>query len=104
MILDTGASFTMVSPQLLSEIGCDPASSVDVRKITTASSVEHVSFVTVSTIEALGYKLNNIEIVSHTLPMTLPAEGLLGLNFLSKFNLHLKFLDDTLAITDQKET
>ncbi len=101
MILDTGASFTMASPQILSEIGCDPVLSSNVKKICTASSVEFVPFVKLPVVEALGYKVGYLDIVAHLMPTSIPAEGLLGLNFLSRFNLDLQFLNKRMIIADE---
>ena len=93
LILDTGATYTMISPEILIRIGCDPSRSLEKNPITTASGIEYVSFVTIPTVKALGVSLNDVKVCAHSLPSNIPARGLLGLNFLSHFNLHLNFLN-----------
>ena len=97
MIFDTGASFTMIHPDVLVRIGCEPTT-LKKQKITTASGIEFVSFITIPEIRVLGERATNLEISVHDLPSNLPAEGLLGLNFLRNFNLHLNFLDNQLEV------
>lgn len=91
MILDTGATFTMLAPEILIDIGLDPAQSADRRMITTASGVEHVTFCTVPVVRTLGVAQENVAVCAHSLPSNIPARGLLGLNFLRGYHLHLDF-------------
>lgn len=98
MLLDTGASYTMMHPDVLMRIGCE-ATSPRKQRITTASGIEVVSFVTIPEIRSLGQNVTNVEIAVHDLPPSLPAEGLLGLNFLRYFDVHLNFPQGTLEIT-----
>ena len=98
LILDTGATFTMISPEILLRIGLDPAKSVKQRTICTASGIEYVPFLTVPFIKAFGVERKNIEVCAHALPTNIPARGLLGLNFLGHFNVHLNFKDRNIRI------
>jgi predicted aspartyl protease len=98
MILDTGATYTMIHPDALVKIGCEPLS-LEKRRIVTASGVEFVSFTPLPEIRVLGQTFHDLEICVHDLPQSLPAEGLLGLNFLRHFNIHLNFLNGYLEIT-----
>jgi predicted aspartyl protease len=91
MILDTGATYTMVCPDVLIECGYDLSTPTKKVAITTASSVEYAPFFKINSIEALGHTVANIEVASHTLPPRVPAEGLLGLNFLREFRNDLDF-------------
>lgn len=98
MLLDTGASYTMLHPDVLIKIGCEPIS-LHKRKITTASGIEWVSFVKIPEIRALGHSVRDIEISAHDLPSSLPAEGLLGLNFLKHFDLLIHFREGKIELT-----
>ena len=91
MILDTGATYTMISPEILIEVGYDLSSPIRKVAITTASSVEYAPFFKITHMEALRQEVSNIEIASHSLPPRIPAEGLLGLNFLRHFRNDLDF-------------
>ncbi|MBI1883900.1 MAG: retropepsin-like domain-containing protein [Chlamydiae bacterium] len=54
MIVDTGATFTMIHPEPLSLIGCNLASQTEHKRITTASGLEYVPFITLNGIKTLG--------------------------------------------------
>ncbi len=98
LILDTGASFTLISPEILVRVGLDPVAVLNKRPITTASGIEYVPFLKIPTLQLLGVERHDVEVCAHSLPSNLPARGLLGLNFLRHFNLHLNFLDKELKI------
>lgn len=92
VILDTGATYTMISPEVLEETGYNLSKHIRQVNITTASGIEKAPFYVVSEIDFLGHRLENIEVASHKLPARVPADGLLGLNILKHFNVHLEFL------------
>ena len=100
LILDTGATYTMISPEILVRIGCDPSQSIEKSPITTASGIEYVPFVIIPTVRALGVSRDHVKVCAHSLPSNIPARGLLGLNFLRHFNLHLNFLDQEMEIVE----
>jgi predicted aspartyl protease len=100
VILDTGATYTMICPEVLDETGYDLSQPIGEIDITTASSVEKAPFFKISKIEVLGFQLEDVEVASHRLPKRVPADGLLGLNVLKHFNVHLEFLKRNLRITD----
>ena len=98
VILDTGASITTLSHEMALAIGCSPTKASHRIEIMTASSVELVPIVVIPTIEVLGHKVKCLEVVCHDLPSISPVDGLLGLNFLKHFNLHLNFLTHSLDL------
>lgn len=98
LVLDTGASCTMINPDSLVHIGCKVTSSHK-QKISTASGIEYVPLTTLLELKALGHSVKNLDVYIHDLPPTIPAEGLLGLNFLKHFNVHLNFLNNHIKIT-----
>ena len=94
MILDTGASLTMVPPEKVLAIGHKiPTSRDKIIKIFTASGVEYVPVVVVDSLSALGITVRRIEVVCHNLSPDSPVEGLLGLNFLSHLPAFADFVN-----------
>ena len=91
MVLDTGASLTMLPHEVILAIGCDPTKTARHVEIMTASSVEVVPVVVVPAVTALGNAVKHLEAICHSLPSISPVEGLLGLNFLRHFDLHMNF-------------
>ena len=98
MVLDTGASLCTIPFETALATGCDPTRSKRRLEIMTASSVEVVPVVIIPRVEVLGHKVGNLEAVCYDLPSVSEVFGLLGLNFLKHFNLHLNFLTHTLDL------
>ena len=91
LALDTGASSTLVSKEILVAIGYDPDALPKTVNFTTGSQLESAARVTIDTVEALGQTQRNLAVIAHTLPPTAFIDGLLGLDFLRSHVLTLKF-------------
>lgn len=100
-ILDTGATYSMFPPTVLKALGCPPSAVSDSVKIITASSIEYVPILRIPSIEIFGKALENIQIVSHLLPPSTPAQGLIGINMLEHFNIELNFSQSTMIIDER---
>ena len=98
MALDTGATFTMIPPDAAKAIGVNPALSNRMKEVTTGSGSVHCPLVTIPEFTALGSTVRNLEVFCHTLPPESPVDGLLGLNFLGRFDLRLAFKQGFLEI------
>jgi predicted aspartyl protease len=98
LALDTGATWTLVSWDAAVLVGCDPASVQQRTPITTGSGVEYCPKLNLRIVEALGKAVKNLEILCHTLPPTSRVDGLLGLNFLRRFDVRLNFRESYNAV------
>ena len=92
MALDTGATFTMIPPEIATDIGYDPVLSKKRIEISTASGSIITPMLNVKSISCLGTKVSNVDVVCHNLPSQSPVEGLLGLNFLVHLPAFVEFL------------
>jgi hypothetical protein len=81
LALDTGATNTVVSWDIMMLLGYDPAAVQERIQITTESGVEFVPRVAVERIEALGQQRRGFPILCHTLPPSAAIDGVLGLDF-----------------------
>jgi len=91
MVLDTGASYTIIPYEVADAIGCDPTASSKRTRLITGSGVEIAPVVKVKSIKSLGKELKNFEVACHNLPQESLVDGLLGLNFLKHFDLSIDF-------------
>ena len=91
LALDTGATWTLISWETAVLVGYDPASIQQRTPITTGSGVEYCPKLNLQRVEALAKKVRNLEVLCHTLPPTSRVDGLLGLNFLRRFDVRLNF-------------
>ena len=98
MALDTGAILTVIPIETTLAIGYDPAKTTHRVELVTASGLELVPQLTVRTARCLGQTVRNLDVVCHDLPAQSPVKGLLGLNFLRRFDVHLNFLHKRLEL------
>jgi len=91
VVLDTGASYTMIPVRKAIEIGYDPSLIDKKIEIFTASGIEYVPKITIASLKCLGKEVKNIEVVCHELPPQAPVDGLLGLNFLVHLPAFIEF-------------
>ncbi len=98
MILDTGAIFTAISWDIAKDIGYDPAVAQNRVPIITANGVIEVPKIKVKAIGFGGLQVEDVEVICHDIPEIAEIEGLLGLSFLTHFNVLLDFKNSILEI------
>ena len=92
VVLDTGASLTIVATDIMAQLGYDPANPRFGRqRIITGSGIEYAPRTTVRSATAIGQKVANLEVLCHDLPSESGVDGLLGLSFLKHFKLTIRF-------------
>lgn len=91
LALDTGASSTLISKELLRLIGYDPDALPKTVNFTTGSRAESASRVTVARLQALGQERLDFAVIAHTLPAGVAIDGLLGLDFFQNHVLKIDF-------------
>jgi predicted aspartyl protease len=98
LVLDTGATRTVVSSEVARSPGYDPAALGERARITTGSGALSVPLLSVEKIEALGKAATNMRILCHTLPSRAAIDGVLGLDFLRGERLVVDFRVGLLAL------
>jgi predicted aspartyl protease len=98
LALDTGATTTLINSEVSVFLGCDPAGSPDLIRVTTGSGVELCPRVIFERVEALGHSMENLPILCHTLPPTSQVDGLLGLDFFRGRELKIDFKSGTITV------
>ena len=88
--LDTGAS-TSIPIRTALDLGYDPYDPKYHKEVITGTQVENIPVIEVKKITAIGQPVENIDVLCHDLPEELRVDGVLGLNFLSKFNINISF-------------
>jgi predicted aspartyl protease len=92
VVLDTGASLTIVATDIMAQLGYDPANpSLGRQRIITGSGVEYAPRTTIRSATAIGQKVANMEVLCHDIPPESGVDGLLGLSFLKHFKLTIRF-------------
>ncbi len=98
LLLDTGSAYTILSKEILYSIGCDPAYSKRTQRIITGSGYEIVPVVSVKKFNCFGKDIDGFEILAHTLPFGVYVDGLLGMDFLGKFDITIRALKGEILI------
>ncbi len=96
--LDTGASMTTISKDILYRAGYNITEG-RVKRITTASGIEYVNEVILDKVKLGGLELSNILVYAHTFPQESFSSGVLGLNILSSFDVNLLFSKRQIELT-----
>jgi predicted aspartyl protease len=91
LALDTGATATMVSWDLLVLVGCDPGSVQERIQVTTGSGVEYAPRILVPRMRCLETERKDFPVLCHTLPPTAMVDGLLGLDYMRGSRLEVDF-------------
>ena len=91
MLVDTGATYTMIPRKAALALGVDPATAHQHIPIITASAVEYVPLLRIPIVRCVGLELRNLEVACHDLPAESAVEGLLGLTVLQVFQPFQQF-------------
>lgn len=96
--LDTGSSNTSIPTRIAADLGYDLSNPKQVVLLTTSSNIVPAKLITVRKLTAIGESVENIDVVCHDLPFGSTIEGVLGLNFLSHFDLNISFSTGTIEL------
>ena len=91
MVLDTGASMTVIPWNVAETLGYDPAHSRRRVQFMTGSGTEAAPCLTVNAMEVLGVRVSRVPVLCHDLPQRSLVDGLLGLSFLRHCRLSVDF-------------
>jgi len=98
MVLDTGATYTMIPWYIAEELGYNPAASKEFISMTTASGTIEAPLITLDFVSILDMPVKNQQVIVHNLPESSHVDGLLGLNYLKHFKLTIDFKNGMLAL------
>jgi predicted aspartyl protease len=98
LLLDTGATTSLIDPVLLTAIGYDPASSPDRVRVTMGGGAVMVPRVVVNRLTLLGQHRIGFALLSYPLPPEAGVDGLLGLDFLRGQILTLDFRSGLISL------
>jgi len=98
---DTGASVTTISSDILFNLGYNVTDG-NIEQISTASSIEYVRETTIDKIMLENCEIENVKVYAHTFPAAGFSTGVIGLNILSLFDIHLLFSKQRIEFTKIK--
>ena len=98
IVLDTGATYTMIPWYIAEELGYNPASSKEFVSMTTASGTIKAPLITIDSVSILDMPIKSQKVIVHNLPESSHVDGLLGLSYLKHFKLTIDFKAGILAL------
>ena len=98
LVVDTGASKTVLSWAILEGLGYNPASVKKRVRLVTASGFEMAPQVTLDRFHSLGQEVRNLSVVCHDLPFDHYVDGLLGMDFLGQFDFAIRPKQEVIEI------
>ncbi len=99
-LVDTGATYTVITPRLARKLGIDTRKSHRKVRITTANGTVRAPLVTVPTISVGGLQVSNVEVIVQPLGNDILLAGLLGMNFFK--DLEITFKKDKLILSQSE--
>lgn len=91
LALDTGATGSVVSWDIVVFLGYDPAIVSERIQMTTGSGVEFVPRVIIERIEGLRQERQHFPVLCHNIPPSATVDGVLGLDFFRGRRLNIDF-------------
>lgn len=98
MAIDTGSAATVIVPDVLDEIGYSARDGSARTSVTTAVGQEHGFLLKVEEFEALGFTLSAFRVNVFELANSYGIEGLIGLNFLERFNYEIRSAEGRILV------
>jgi predicted aspartyl protease len=98
LALDTAASHTHVTPDIIDELGYSPAEGEAITAVRSAIGRETGYMLRVRRFESLGFGFDDFLIHVHDLPAGFGIDGLLGLSFLKRFNYEIRSTEGRILI------
>jgi len=98
MVLDTGASMTVIPWDAAEALGYDPARTKRRVRFMTGSGMEAAPVFTVKVMEASGVRISRVPVLCHDLPQRSLVDGLLGLSFLKHCRMSVDFKGGILSL------
>jgi hypothetical protein len=102
LVLDTGASQTMIRPRSLVAAGYNPATTTRRGNIRSATGGSTAPILDVSAISCLGRVRTKLPVLAHDPPPTVVYDGLLGLDFFRGLVLTLDFARGRISLSTPK--
>jgi clan AA aspartic protease (TIGR02281 family) len=99
-IIDTGASFTLISRQAARELGITINETTPFIQVASVSDVISTPLVTLESIRVGEAEVENVEILIY--PMAGGGDGLLGNSFLNKFKVEIDSINSKMTLYPMK--
>jgi predicted aspartyl protease len=84
LLLDTGSAYTVFSPDLLAEMGCDFKNAHRRVRVVTAGGMIQAPIVILPRINCLGQQFEHVPVMAHSVAFGTFTSGLIGMDLLRR--------------------
>lgn len=98
LVVDTGATMTILRPEVMDEVGYSARDAHGPSRIRNTTGDEQGYRIRVANFAAFGYELGRFAVAVHDLEHH-DLDGLLGLNFLRRFNYEIRSREGRILVT-----
>lgn len=98
LALDTAASHTHITPDVIDELGYSPAQGQAITSVRSAIGKETGYTLRVERFASLGFGFDDFLVHVHDLPAGFGIDGLLGLSFLKRFNYEIRSVEGRIRV------
>jgi predicted aspartyl protease len=100
LLLDTGASYTIIQPKIINALGYDCNKPIKTTKMIGLGGKEVIApTIPIISFNCIGQKINNFEVQVYdpNLPKNLQLDGILGMNFMKATGVIISVFDSIIA-------
>lgn len=98
LALDTGSSETLVTPDVVDDLGYSPRDGEAITTVRAALGKERGYTLRVAQFSALGFTIPDFAVHVFELPAGYGIDGLIGLSFLRRFNYEVRSGDGVIRV------
>ncbi len=103
MALDTGARFSVIALRIARELGFEPDKLEPSVNVVGATGSAPAALLRLASVSLLGLEVRNLRVICHELPSRLGLQGILGINFLNRFNIEISYETETVTLARWRE-
>lgn len=103
LVVDTGATRSGISENIAIDLGYDPLQPDDFQEFNTAGGIETLPLITLRNVYVYKVKIKEYSVVCNKHFDDQFIDGVLGLDFLSCYNLEIKFDDYLIRLSEKKK-
>ena len=98
LAVDTGSAHTVIAAGLVDDLGYSPRQGEQISTVRTAVGKEQGYLLRISRFWALGFGISDFRVHVFDLPDGFGIDGLVGLSFLRRFNVELRFAEGRMLV------
>ena len=90
LAIDTGSASTMITSEVIEDIGYNPRDGLDITSVRSAIGTERGYTLKVARFATLGFEFEDFVVHVFDLPVGFGIDGLIGLSFLKNFDYEIR--------------